>query len=165
MDGLYDSRIMDISTVIKTGLYHTKSGYPYFYKQFADDREYEILAHINKCDPSVTIPIIKFGSYGAYMEVGETINIETEDIIINKIKVLEKLHKIDVFHNDLGIFNWMLYENSVRLIDFGSSFFTNDEEWLKLLYENIYLNDDVTITSKKDALDFEMYEFINSYKH
>ena len=164
IDGLDDSHYMNMSTVVKTGLYHTKSGYPYFYKQFADDREREILSHIYIHDTDITVPIIKFGTCGVYMEVGQLINVETEDIIYNKIKVLERLHKIDVYHNDWGVFNWLLYKDSVRLIDFGSSFFTNDEEWLQLLYENIHLNDNIVITSKQDALNFEMSEFIAGYK-
>lgn len=134
-----------------------------YFKRFGDDRELEVLQQILARDPTITVPVIQITETGFFSELYEPILYNTCDIILQKIKLLTRLHKIDVYHNDLGDANWVIKNGVVKLIDFGSAFLTVDDEWLQLLYENILQNDGEVITTKAEAFQHELTGFIESF--
>jgi len=134
-----------------------------YFKAFGDDREHEVLMHILKYDSEVTVPVILITPERFYSELYDQIEHETPEIILQKIKLLVRLHKIDVYHNDLGNGNFVIKDGVVKIIDFGSSYLTIDDEWLQALYENIFINDGVVISCKAEAFQFELTSFIESY--
>ncbi len=137
------------------------------FKKFADDREREVLLRVLELNPELTVPVLGFENHGFYMEEYNQLTPEQNmnpEIIIQKIKLVRELHKIDVYHNDLGDFNFLIKDGIVKIIDFGSSFLMIDDEWLECLYENIYKNDGEIIKSKREAIYFELSSFIDSFK-
>jgi len=149
----------------KSGIYINDDGDKFYYKVFADDREREILERVISKDPDITVPVIIILDRGFIMEYYDNIQIETKDIVLQKIFLLERLHRLNIFHNDLGNHNFLIKNGIVKIIDFGSSFLVDDNEWMEVLNESTLINDGITFISGKEALGFELLKLkhINSY--
>ncbi len=132
------------------------------FKRFGDDRELEVLQRVLAYDPTITVPVLQITETGFYSELYDQIAYNNCEITLQKIKLLVRLHNIGVYHNDLGDANWVIKNDVVKLIDFGSAFLTIDEEWLHLLYQNILENDGAVVISKAAALYHELAGFIES---
>lgn len=137
------------------------------FKHFSDDREFEILERILQLDSEITVPIFEFDvNDGFYMEKYDELTDEQNldpKIILQKIKLITRLHKIDVYHNNLSNNNFLIKNGVVKLVNFNSSFLMINNELLDVLYENIYRNDFVVIKSKYEAMNFELTGFIESF--
>lgn len=133
------------------------------FKRFRDDRELQVLEHVLEKDPDITVPVVEITEEGFYSEIYDEIDRNTPEIILQKIKLLIRLHKIDVYHHDLGDNNFLIKNGVVKIIDFGSAFLTTDAEWLEVLYETILRDDGEIITSKAEAFNWELIGFIDSF--
>ena len=134
-----------------------------YFKRFGDDREHEVLRHILDNDPTITVPVVSITEEGFFSELYDQIPFNTAQIILQKINLLVRLHKIGVYHNDLGDHNFLIKDNQVRIIDFGSAFLTSDDEWLEVLFADILKNDGDIVTCKYHAFHLELTSFIQSF--
>lgn len=112
------------------------------------EKEISIQTFVYKSSPDITIPIIQAYRcrdkneviiimprlYATFKErlMGDISNIEMLDILRRIYHVVKYLHDIGYVHDDLHVNNIMFEENdTIKLIDFGKSFYTTDQTELQ----------------------------------
>ncbi len=132
-----------------------------------NNTEYQVIVRILNYDPEITVPIVtldeKCYTSVPYREIGQ--EDLTEANIKKMINLVNRLHMIDVYHNNLKMTDFVISmrdSNDIRLINFDKSFIApfNDEEDYDLEdildLQNVDMSD---INSLEDAFNFELKRF------
>lgn len=124
--------------------------------------EYKINKLIQNRDPNITVPIIEITKTKLVLEkYPMTIydyldeNSLSEELLLKIKDLINRLHKIDIFHGDIHEHNIVINdEGDVRLIDFGQSMIISniDNFDIDFYCKNWDLNSDTTL---EDILSHE----------